>query len=349
MYKKITGCSSLLLALALGACSSGGSSTADTEMSPSDDQVSEGSDESNSLSTAIQGAWMGSCSNFESQGVSVREMNAITSSQIVQDFYEYDGNDCQGVPRGITYPLRIYDYVLGSDIAAGDGISAAQLDLVVTQISDTGYLRDGVQLNDMRYDIIGVDADGKLLRTRAESSSVDNRPATLDIAVVMMPRTPLTASSINALDLVGSYTTGCTVRTGPGSSSVTESIDENGTMTSVETLYFNETCSGEPDAATQRITQFVYGDEKSSVFGDTLRQIMSTQNPKTILYGEEALSELDLGDVRVRYDAITLVGDTMFRGDCIVRVEHCKRDEEHYADMIDLEFNSSVRYTRVQP
>lgn len=350
--------------LALSGC---GGSSSDPDTSTEGNQSTEGSGEegsqtgadddggvddntdnpSASLSTAIQGAWMGSCST--STDGSSREILAITDTQIVQDFYDFNGTSCDGVPRGRAYPLRIYDYTLGSDVAVADGGSGAELNLVVRQLSNSALFRDGATVDQQRYDIIGTDANGNLLRTRQESTNSENRPASFDGAATFTARTQLTEPALSAQDLVGSYSPGCQPLIGGDSTLDLDTLDVNGLLTTVREYYSNETCVGEAAAATQQLNQYVYGDSFTNIFGDTQLRAMSTREAKTILYGGDLLSEIDLGEQRVRYDAVALIDNTLLRGDCVLRVDDCKLDDAHYADMIDFEFNSVLRFERVTP
>lgn len=326
----------ILTALALSGCGGSGS-----------DPVEDNDNDPASLATAIQGAWMGSCS--ASSDSSSREILAITESQIIQDFHDFDGQNCEGVPRGRAYPLRIYDYTLGSDVAVADGGTGAQLNLVVRQLSDSALFRDAAVVDQQRYDIIGTDANGNLLRTGQETTNSDNRPASFDNPARYTARISLTGSTLSAQDLVGSYSPGCQPLIGGDSTLDTDTLDVNGLLTTVREYFSNETCSGDPAAATQQITQNIYGDAFTNVFGDTQLSALSTREPKTILYGDDLLSAIDLGTQRVRYDALALIDDTLMRGDCVLRVDDCKLDDAHYADMIDFEFNSILRFERLSP
>lgn len=346
MYRRVVRLVLCLPLVFLAACGSESNPTVISDENPLSPPTLPDDAGTRDLATAIQGAWAGECLDYPDANLSDREVLAITDSQIIRDFYEYDGFGCQGIPRGKTFPLRIYNFELGSDVAAVDGNIAAQIDLSISQVPQVGYLTDTPVLGEARFDIIGVAADGTLLRSGQEATDEAERPTTLANAVRFTARSPLTVSALSIQDFFGSYTTGCTIRSDGNSSSVTETISDIG-LVSVEQFHGNAVCSGEPAAATRRLTEIVWGDQFVTVFGDTMRKTLSTQYPKTILYGDEALGSLDLGEERVRYDAMTLVADTLFRGDCVLRVDDCKRDEGHYSDMIDLELDSSVRYTRV--
>lgn len=345
MLKKSCQLLSLFTVVALSACSSSNSSD---EPPAEDDTQEEGTTGDDSLASRIQGVWLGECDYFASDDVSMREITAITETQLIRDFHEFDGADCEGVPRGQMFPLRVYDYELGSDIAADDGVVAAQIDLVIRQLSSSAVLRDAAMLDQERFDIIGMDADGGLLRTQQETTTESNRPSSLAGAERFIAKTPITAATLPIAELEGSYSPGCQPREGGFSSKVTETLNMERSEW-VEEFHFNANCEGSPDAAMQRITDYVWGDEFVSVFGDTLRRVQTTQYPKTILYGEDALSGLDLGTLRTRYDALALVDDTLMRGDCTIRVDACKNDADHYSDMIDFELAGFIRYRRVQP
>jgi hypothetical protein len=333
--------------LALPAC--GSSNTADPLL---DDEMQEDDPidiiNDAALASRIQGAWLGECDYIARDDISEREITAITSTQIIRDFHQFDGADCQGVPRGQMFPLRIYDYELGSDIAANEGTTAAQLNLVIRQLSTAGVLRDAAILDQVRFDIIGIDATGALLRTQQETTTESNRPSSLEGAERFIVKTAITEPSLSTADLVGTYSPGCQPRAGGFSSIVTESVDPDKSVW-VEEFHLNSNCAGSPDAAMQRITDYVFGDEFISVFGDTMRRVQTTANPKTILYGEDTVGSLDLGTLRVRYDAIALVDDTLMRGDCVTRVDECKNDSANFSDMIDFELGGFIRYQRVQP
>lgn len=334
--------------LALTAC--GGSSSTVDPLLDDDMQEDEPIDiiDDSTLASRIQGVWLGECDYFASDDISEREITAITSTQMIRDFHQFDGADCQGVPRGQMFPLRIYDYELGSDIAANDGTTAAQVNLVIKQLSSSGVLRDAAILDQVRFDIIGIDADGTLLRTQQETTNESNRPSSLDGAERFVVKAAITAPSLSASDLLGTYSPGCQARAGGFSSIVTESVDADKSVW-VEEFHLNSNCAGSPDAAMQRITDYVLGEEFVSVFGDTMRRVQATANPKTILYGEDTVGSLDLGTLRVVYDAVALVDDTLMRGDCVTRVDECKSDSANHSDMIDFELGGFIRYRRVQP
>lgn len=333
--------------LAISSC--GSSSTVDPLL---DDDMQEDEPidtvDDASLASRIQGVWLGECAYFASDDVSEREITAITSTQMVRDFHQFDGAECQGVPRGQMFPLRIYDYELGSDIAANDGTAAAQINLIIRQLSSSGVLRDAAILDQDRFDIIGIDAGGTLLRTQQETTNESNRPSNLDGAERFVVKAAITAPSLSIANLTGNYSPGCQPRAGGFSSIVTESVDSDKSVW-IEEFHLNSNCAGSPDAAMQRITDYIFGDEFTSVFGDTMRRVQSTANPKTILYGEDTVGSLDLGTLRVRYDAVALVDDTLLRGDCVTRVDECKNDSDNFSDMIDFELGGFVRYRRVQP
>lgn len=301
------------------------------------------------VASAIKGVWMSTCKAFNSINTSEREINLFTDTQLIRDWYTYENTECAGVPRGRTFPQRIYSYEIGSDIMTADGIEAKELNLVVDRVSVVGYLRDAVMLGQSRYDIVAVD-NGMLLRTGDESTSIEGRPNDFSIPTLFTPREPITADTVSPTDFVGTFRTNCEELADGANSTITNEIstDTTGYTERVE-FYFGTECEGEVVGVTERYYQETFGDTFKTPFGDTMIAVDWSRTATVIVEGEDVLGGLDLGTPRNRFDAYALVnGNTLMRGYCLNNSDDCKKVESERPDMIDLEFNSDVRYTRVE-
>lgn len=327
----------------------------DSGLNPDEDLADDGMDDSpaigeplNSLAAAIMGAWQSECRDYPARGTSERHILAIGEDYIAQDFYEYDGLECAGVPRGKSFPLRIYDYSL-DETSNVTGVEIANaIDLEITQLSEVGTLRDGASLGQMRYGLIAVTADGQLQFRDGTSSSPENRPDSFeDFGQSFMQRnqTSIEVSSID--DFIGSYRTSCRLTEG-GSyySTVTVTSDS---ADSVDDYFDNNFCAGNSVLRLNEPTTSV--PEQSPIttfFGDPALPVYVLVAPQEVVYGGDLLG-FDLRQGKERYTLFALAnGNTLMRGDCVVRESTCKTTAANSADMIDYEFNSDQRYQRIE-
>ena len=309
------------------------------------------------LASAIQGAWHSQCEAIAGGARSARQIAVFTDAQLVRDWHEFDGPDCAGVPRGQYYPLETYSYTLGSDMMTDEGVSGAQLNVVSTQLSNMAYSPAfgpvtalGEELAQTRYLIVAV-VDGALWLPAREPTAEENRPTLFTNGDRYVPRLSLTSATTVPADLAGlAFRTNCRALGAGASIRTTVTFSSAEFYINLEERYLNEGCFGFPDAATTYRTNLQFGEPAFSLLGDRLLPVITDREMETIVFGEALLSDITLKEPRTRWDAFALVdGNTLMFGDCINRVDNCKREASVPADMIDYEFNSTLRYRLVDP
>lgn len=374
--RKITPyCCIALFSLSVAGC--GGSSdpapSPDPVSIPSEDEVaSPGTDEVNNpvteipdtnnpgtgdpmttdIASAIVGAWLSECEAIAGGNISARQMFLFTDTQLIRDWHEYDGDSCSGVPRGESFPLSIDNYELGAEVLTSDATRAFEIDLTLQQLPETTYNPGfgnvtpiGLEVGDQRFTIVSFE-DGKVLWQDREPTNADNRFTDFTNLVQLAPRPSLTEDTITAQDVYGIYKTTCR---GSDDGSFVYNItliDETNVERFQDHFFFNHLCIGEPDAISETPSTIEFGDSFTNIFGDALLSAVKTRQQQTILKGADLVT-FDLKSPRApRYEAFALVGDTLLQGDCVLRVDECKNSPEFAADLIDLEFNSSIRHVR---
>lgn len=339
--KKYSPClaSALTCALLLGGC--GGESDGDEGSSITPPTAEN-------IATAIVGAWQSACQALPLLNTSERRILAFDGSKAAQDLYQYDGLDCAGVPRGTSFPLRLYSYSIGDELVQTNQSTAREIDLEITQLSDVGVLRDGASLGQMRYGIVGFNASGQLMFDDGTTSSPDNRPVSFNqFLTPLVSREPISTGINSIADVAGIYRSNCNVLNNSGSSYSNTVITES-TGDIFDYYFFNDYCAG--DSIMQIITPVTLSPEpqgKTTFFGDSVIEVLQSDAEQEVVSGGEFLS-FDLKAARERYTLYALGnGDTLLRGDCVVRETVCKTSSDYFADMIDLEFNSHLRHKKV--
>ena len=300
------------------------------------------------IPTAIVGAWQTQCRSMPALNTSERRILAFDGSTMAQDFYEYDGLDCAGVPRGQTFPLRLYGYTVGAEVTTDDGSVAREIDLEIAQMSDVGVLRDGATMGQMNYGLVGFNANGELMLDDGPTSSPDNRPSSFDEFVSPLVARTAISNSINSIaDIAGNYRANCILLNNSGSSYTTTVITDS-TGDILDDYFLNDYCAGPTVMQIRTPTSLVPEPQgMTTFFGDSAVNVFQSEAAQEVVFGEEFLS-FDLRGARDRYTLYALGnGDTFLRGDCVVRESSCKTSTENFADMIDLEFNSILRHKRV--
>ena len=304
---------------------------------PSDEAPAGG----NLAADSIIGAWHSECT--ASGDDYLRTILAIDENIIAQDVHLYSDSNCNGVPAGLSFPVRIYEYTLGDAIALGD--SAWEIDTVVTQISINAVFRDGVAVGQQRFGLIGFDQDG--LHFETGSLSIENRSDSFG-STSFSPKPSLSAAVEGVDDFIGLYQSSCLVRDNVGSS--LQQVTVTGSTANLsELLFLNDFCVGPIDAEFLQRSSFVAEpDPIVTFFGDHALNVFTSREVQEIVSGADLLADVTPLGANERYTLFALANnDTLMRGDCVVRESTCKTAPEFFADMIDFELNSSLRFVRV--
>ncbi len=326
--------------------SDGDSSDGDTSQDDpvnGDMQDEEPADESTLSVDAIYGAWQGAC--ISSGDNYIQTILAIDDSIIAEDVHQYSDSSCTGVPQGLYFPVRIYQYTIGNPVALGQ--AAWEVDTEITQISENGVFRDGAAVGQQRYGLIGFDDLGQLNFT-AGSLTAENRSTSFGSAGFM--RKPSLSAEVGGIgDFVGLYQSNCILRDDGGSSIQITSVTET-TSNLTDYLFLNDFCAGPVDVDLLTPESIVpEADSTQTFFGDNALNVYFSRDTQQVIAGSDLLTEdFEFLGPRERYGLYALVdGDTLMRGDCVLRESTCKTAREYFADMIDFEFNSSRRFKRV--
>ena len=291
---------------------------------------------------SIIGAWHSEC--VASGNDYIRTILAIDEDIIAQDVHQYTDSNCSGVPVGLSFPVRIYAYTLGNEVALGQ--AAWEIDTQVTQISQSAVFRDGVATGQQRFGLIGFDQNR--LHFSPGSLSIENRSDSFG-STSFSPKPSLSAAIEGVGDFAGLYESGCILRDDTGST--LQQITVTGaTANTTDFLFLNDFCAGPSDVELLQRTAFVPEPNPfTTFFGDYALNVFTSRDEQEIVSGADLLEEeFDVLAARDRYTLFALANnDTLMRGDCVVRESTCKTAPEYFADMIDFEFNPSLRFRQV--
>jgi len=334
-----------------GTTDTGSTDTGAADTGTTDDGMTDPMDNVD-IATAIRGAWVSECEVFAGGDLSARQIFVFNNSQLIRDWYEFDGGQCAGVPRGKRFPLLVDNYTLGASLTTTDNISAMEIDLTLKQLPESDYkpglgevVQTGLDVGDSRYTIVSY-RNGKVLWQDREPTNADNRFTNFDNALELSPHTPFTTADISAEAIYGFYKTSCRT-TSDNNYVYTVTINGSDNIERFQDhFFFNHLCLGEAQAITETPTTLEFGNVFTNDFGDTLLETKRTRQQQFIVKGEDLIS-FPLKEPRdTRFSAAALAGDTLLNGDCIIRVEECKNSAEYPADHVDYEFNSSIRHVR---
>ena len=304
------------------------------------------------IAGGILGAWVTECEVIAGGALSAREIFVFNDTQLIRDWYEFDGGECAGVPRGKRFPLMVDEYALGAEFVTENGITAREIDLTIKQLPEVDYkpgfgevVQTGIEVGDQRFTVVSV-KDGKLLWQDREPTNADNRFTNFNNGQELVLHQSLTSADVSAQTLNGIYKTACMARDDGTYSFSVMLLGDDSVERSQDHFYFNHLCLGEAAAITETPTTIEYGSAFTNDFGDTLLSTVRTREQQYIIKGEELITFELKAPRDPRYGAYALLGDTLMLGDCIIRVSDCKNTPDFPADHIDFEFNSSIRNVR---
>ena len=291
---------------------------------------------------SIIGAWHSEC--MASGNDYIRTILAIDENIIAQDVHQYSDSNCSGVPVGLSFPVRIYAYTLGNEVALGE--AAWEIDTQVTQISENAVFRDGVAIGQQRFGLIGFDQNR--LHFSPGSLSIENRSDSFG-ATSFSPKPSLSAAVEGIGDFAGLYESSCILRDDTGST-LQQLTVTGSTANTTDFLFLNDFCVGPSDVELlQRTSVVPEPNPITTFFGDYALNVFTSRDEQEIISGADLLEgEFNVLAARDRYTLFALANnDTLIRGDCVIRESTCKTAPEYFADMIDFEFNPSLRFRQV--
>jgi len=307
------------------------------------------------IATAIRGAWASNCEVLASGDLSARQIFVFNESELIRDWYEYDGEQCAGVPRGQRFPLLVDDYALGSDVVTSGSMSALEINLTLKQLPETEFdlgLGEfspiGLEVGGERHTLVSF-MDGKVLWQDQETTDAANRATELDNVIELTAHQPITSPDITPESILGVYRTAC-LEPEPNTYSYTFTIMEENMERTQDHFFFNHLCLGEPAAIVEIPTTIEYAagvEAFQNDFGDTLLPMVRTRDDQFIVSGAEVISFELLGPREPRFSAYALAGDTLMLSDCIIRVSECKTSAEFPTDHVDYEFQSDKRNAQI--
>jgi len=304
------------------------------------------------IDTAIRGAWSSTCLVLADGARSVQQVFVFNDTELIRDWFEYDGIQCEGVPRGRRFPLLVDEYTLGADITTPEGIPAMEIDLTIKQLPTSDFVPTigtvaptGIEVGDERFTIVSF-MDGKVLWQDREPTNRDNRFTDLNNAVELTPRTSLTSADLAVEDLYGIYRGPCR-DLGEGNYAYQQPVVGTDNVDRRQEYFFtNHLCLGEPEAIVEEPHTIEFGDVFTDQFGDTMISAVRTQQQQFIVKGSEFIDFELRGPRDPRFSAYALVADSLMLGDCIIRVNECATTSEFADDHVDYELNSSIRFMK---
>jgi len=336
-----------------GSTDSGATDTGATDTGATDTGSTDaGNTENVDIASSIIGSWYSECEVLANGALSARQTFVFNDTQLIRDWYEFDGDTCSGVPRGKTFPLSVDNYELGAQIFTTDGKTAREINLTIVQLPETTYspgfgsvVQTGLEVGEQRFTVVSYE-NGKVLWQDREPTNADNRFTNFDNGLELVPRVSLSKSDITAQDIRGFYRSACRTTDNGYYAYNVSVIDTDNVERYQEHFFYNYLCLGEAPAITEIPYANEFGTAFTNDFGDTLLSTIRTRQQQTILKGAELLDFELLPARDSRYSAYALLGDTLLSGDCVIRVEDCKNTSEYPADHIDFEFNASIRNVR---